>query len=74
MYGLQTIPELQYISEAPHLMNRLRSMIDFVNNHNMKSIEDLYESNKNIIDENYDFVESGDFFRFNIYIIIYICS
>ena len=66
MYGLQTIPELEYITEAPHLMNRLRSMIDFVNNHNMKSIEDLYESNKNIIDENYDFVESGEFFRFNM--------
>ena len=66
MYGIQTIPELQYITETPHKMTRLRAMLDFVNHNDMKSVSDLYDSNKVIIDQNYDFVVSGDFFQFNM--------
>ena len=66
MYGIQTVPELQYITETPHKMTRLRAMLDFVNHNDMKSVNDLYNSNKAIIDQNYDFVASGDFFEFNM--------
>ena len=66
MYGIQPIPELQYITETPHKMTRLRAMLDFVNHNNMNSVSDLYNANKTIIDQNYDFVTSGDFFEFNM--------
>ena len=66
MYGIQTVPELQYITESPHMMTRLRSMMDFVNHNGMKSIGVMHDAHKDIIDQNYDFVESGDFFQFNM--------
>lgn len=66
MYGIQPIPELQYITETPHKMTRLRAMLDFVNHNDMNSVSDLYNANKTIIDQNYDFVTSGDFFEFNM--------
>ena len=65
-YGIQPVPELQYITEAPQTMARLRSMINFVNHSDMTSIAEMYESNKTIIDQNYDFVISGDFFKHNM--------
>ena len=65
-YGIQPVPELQYITEAPQTMVRLRSMINFVNHSDMTSIAEMYQSNKTIIDQNYDFVISGDFFKHNM--------
>jgi len=47
-------------------MTRLRAMLDFVNHNNMNSVSDLYNTNKTIIDQNYDFVVSGDFFEYNM--------
>ena len=66
MYGIQTVPKLEYITQSPHIMTRLRSLLDFVNNNGPKRIGAMYEENKDIIDQNYDFVVSGDFFEFNM--------
>ena len=66
MYGIQPVPELQYITESPHMMTRLRSMMDFVNHNGMKSIGAMHDAHKDIIDQNYDFVISGDFFKHNM--------
>jgi len=66
MYGIQTVPKLEYITQSPHLMTRLRSLLDFVKNNGSKRIGAMYEENKNIIDQNYDFVVSGDFFEYNM--------
>ena len=66
MYGIQTVPKLEYITDTPNQMKRIRSMIDFVNHNDMNSVGAMYEEHKDIIDQNYDFVESGDFFEYNM--------
>ena len=66
MYGIQTVSKLQYITESPHMMTRLRSMMDFVNHNDMDSIGAMYGDNKDILDQNYNFLVSGDFFEYNM--------
>ena len=65
-YGIKPYTDLEHITESDDMIKRLRAMIDFVNDNGRIDIKNLYEQNLGLIDENYNFIMSGDFFEHNM--------
>jgi hypothetical protein len=65
-YGIKPYTDLEHITESDDMIKRLRAMIDFVNDNGRIDIKNLYEQNLDLIDENYNFIMSGDFFEHNM--------